>query len=59
MCATHSPILAGTPGADIIELGEHGSRRTSWDELALVDHWRRYRTAPDTYLRHISDPGSG
>src|SRR5215471_5608853 len=26
ICATHSPILASTPGADIIELGDHGMR---------------------------------
>jgi hypothetical protein len=30
-------------------------RRTSWDELALVDHWRRYLQKPDAYLRHITD----
>ncbi|SFS92745.1 ATP-binding cassette domain-containing protein [Saccharopolyspora flava] len=55
VCATHSPILAATPGADIIEVGEHGFRRIKWDELELVDHWRRYLTNPDNYLRHIID----
>ncbi|KAA5826511.1 AAA family ATPase [Saccharopolyspora hirsuta] len=54
VCATHSPILAATPGADIIEVGEHGTRRAKWDELDLVDHWRRYLTDPDLYLRHIT-----
>ncbi|MEO6087242.1 MAG: AAA family ATPase [Umezawaea sp.] len=53
VCATHSPILAATPGADIIEVGEHGLRRTQWKELELVDHWRRYLDNPDHYLRHI------
>ena len=53
VCATHSPILAATPGADIIEVGEHGLRRTQWKELELVDHWRRYLDSPDHYLRHI------
>lgn len=57
VCATHSPILAATPGADIIEIGEHGYRRTSWDRLELVDHWRRYLEAPDAYLRHLIDTG--
>lgn len=57
VCATHSPILAATPGADIIEVGEHGFRRTAWNRLELVDHWRRYLEAPDAYLRHLIDDG--
>lgn len=55
VCATHSPILASTPGADIVELGDHGMRRTAWTELELVDHWRRYLERPDSYLRHLID----
>jgi predicted ATPase len=55
VCATHSPILAATPGAEIVELGSHGMRRAKWADLALVDHWRRYLDNPDTYLRHIID----
>ncbi|CAM05404.1 putative ATPase [Saccharopolyspora erythraea NRRL 2338] len=53
VCATHSPILAATPGADIVEVGEHGTRRTTWADLDVVDHWRRYLTDPDLYLRHM------
>lgn len=56
ICATHSPILAATPGADIIEVGEHGFHRVSWEELELVDHWRRYLADPHAYLRHITAP---
>ena len=56
VCATHSPILAATPDADIIEVGEHGLRRAKWDALELVDHWRRYLNNPAAYLRHITDP---
>lgn len=55
ICATHSPILASTPGADIIEIGEHGTRHAKWAELDLVDHWRRYLDRPDAYLRHVLD----
>lgn len=55
ICATHSPILAATPGADIIEVGEHGSRRTKWHELELTDHWRRFLSDPSIYFRHIID----
>jgi len=53
--ATHSPILSSVPGADIIEVGEHGSRRTEWKDLELVDHWRRYMENPSSYLRHITE----
>ena len=53
ICATHSPILAAIPGADIIELSDTGTRRTRWEELTLVDHWRRYLTDPSSYLRHL------
>lgn len=56
VCATHSPILASTPGADIIELGEHGLRRVKWADLQLVDSWRRYLENPGAYLRHLTAP---
>lgn len=55
VCATHSPLLAATPGADIVEIGEEGLRRTTWDKLELVDHWRRYLHDPNSYLRHVTD----
>lgn len=53
VCATHSPILASTPDADIIEASEHGLRRVAWKDLELVDHWRRYLDDPHFYLRHV------
>jgi len=56
ICATHSPILSALPGADVIEVGDHGARRTKWAELEMVDHWRRYMSDPNRYLRHIVDP---
>jgi predicted ATPase len=55
ICATHSPILAATPGADIIEVGDHGFRRTKWEDLEIVDHWRRYMSNPTAYLRYITE----
>jgi predicted ATPase len=55
ICATHSPVLAATPGADILEIGNHGVRRTTWEKLQLVDHWQRFMAKPDLYLRHITD----
>lgn len=53
VCPTHSSIFAATPGADIIEVGEHGFRRVKWDERDRFDHWRRYLANPDRSLRHI------
>jgi predicted ATPase len=55
VCATHSPVLASTPGADIIEVGPHGLRRAKWADLELVHHWRRYLDNPHNYLRHLLD----
>lgn len=56
ICATHSPILASVPDADIIELGDHGYRRTEWRDLDLTDHWRRYLANPEIYLRRLLEP---
>jgi len=53
LCATHSPLLAALPGAQILEVGEWGMRRTSYDDLELVGHWRRYLDQPMRYLRHV------
>jgi predicted ATPase len=56
LCATHSPLVAGLPGARILEVGPWGLRETAWEELELVAHWRRYLAAPMQYLRHVIDP---
>ncbi|MEV6160269.1 AAA family ATPase [Nonomuraea sp. NPDC052129] len=55
ICATHSPILASLPGAQVIELGDHGIRTTDWEKLQVVDHWRRFLAKPDFYLRYVLD----
>ncbi|TNM39836.1 ATP-binding cassette domain-containing protein [Nocardioides albidus] len=55
LCATHSPVLAAMPGATILEVGDWGLRRTTWEELELVQHWRRYLDDPQRYLRHVLD----
>lgn len=55
ICATHSPLLASIPDAGIIEVGEHGFHRTKWEDLAVVDHWRRFMTKPEAYLRYITE----
>ncbi|RKW70723.1 AAA family ATPase [Galactobacter caseinivorans] len=55
LCATHSPVLAALPGAKIIEVGPWGLRESSWEDLELVQHWRRYMDRPQAYLRHLLD----
>lgn len=55
LCATHSPVLAAMPGATILEVGDWGVRPTTWEELELVQHWRRYLDDPRRYLRHVLD----
>ena len=49
--ATHSPLLTALPGATIMELSEHGIRRTTWDDLELTNRWRLFLGDPATYLR--------
>ena len=53
--ATHSPVLAAIPGARVLELGEHGIRRTTWDDLEVVTHHRSFLAEPRRYLRHVVD----
>jgi predicted ATPase len=52
--ATHSPIIAATPGARILEVGDWGLRETRWEDLELVTHWREFLRTPDAYLRHLT-----
>ena len=52
--ATHSPLLVSLPGATLLELDEDGIHRVqSYDELALVSHWRNFLSSPERYLRHL------
>lgn len=53
LCATHSPVLAAMPGARILEAGPGGLRESAWQDLEIVDHWRRYLAEPWAYLRHL------
>lgn len=53
LMATHSPILASVPGAALYELSDDGMHRARWEDLTMVDHYRRYLDAPDRYLRHL------
>ncbi len=53
--ATHSPVLAALPGALILEVGAHGIRETRWEDLEVVEHYRRFLEDPRRYLRHVID----
>lgn len=53
LMATHSPILASLPGAQILKLDDDGFHETPWEELDLVYHYRSFLEAPQRYLRHV------
>jgi len=53
--ATHSPILARADNAKIFEVGEWGLRESAWEDLDMVDHWRRFLHDPQRYLRYLDD----
>ncbi|GAA4282500.1 hypothetical protein GCM10022261_00310 [Brevibacterium daeguense] len=51
--STHSPVLAAFPGAELYEFGPWGIRRSSYDDLDLVQNWRLFLDAPERFLRHL------
>ena len=53
LCATHSPLLAALPGVNVLEVGDWGLRRTTYEDLELVTHWKAYLAEPMRYLRHV------
>ena len=53
LIATHSPIVAALPGATILEFDAEGVHERAWDDLDIVDHYRRFLGAPEQYLRHL------
>jgi len=51
--ATHSPLIAATPGATLIEVGEWGMRQAAYDRLELVRSWREFLAGPDRYVKYL------
>jgi predicted ATPase len=51
--ATHSPLIAATPGATLIEVGEWGMRKVAYGELELVRSWRDFLASPERYLKYL------
>lgn len=48
--ATHSPMVAALPGAQILEMTEQGIAQRKWAELESVALWRRFLGRPDTFF---------
>lgn len=53
--ATHSPILASAAGARVVELGDWGIRESTWEDLEMVAHWRRFLDDPRRYTRFFDE----
>jgi predicted ATPase len=51
--ATHSPLLMRMPEAVIYELGDGGAERCEYDDLAVVNLWRRFLDFPDRILQTL------
>lgn len=51
--ATHSPVIAATPGCRILEIGEWGIREQKWHDLELVQNWKDFLNDPNLYLRYV------
>lgn len=48
--ATHSPMVAALPGAQILELTDEGIAERKWADLVPVGLWRRFLDRPDTFF---------
>lgn len=51
--ATHSPLIAATPGATLVELGEWGMREAPFEKLELVRSWREFLASPERYVKYL------
>ncbi len=48
--ATHSPMVAALPGAQILEMTDQGITERKWAELESVALWQRFLGRPDTFF---------
>jgi predicted ATPase len=51
--ATHSPLIAATPGATLLELGEWGMRKAPFEKLELVRLWRDFLESPERFVKYL------
>lgn len=50
--ATHSPVIMRMPGAIIYELDD-GIKECDYDDLTVVELWRRFMNAPERILDRL------
>ena len=48
--ATHSPLVAALPGAQILEMTDQGIAERTWAELESVALWKRFLGRPGTFF---------
>jgi len=51
--ATHSPLLAALPDAELLQFTVNGIDSIAYDDTELVTSWRAFLQAPGAYLRHL------
>jgi predicted ATPase len=51
--ATHSPLIAATPGATLIEVGDWGMREVAYKDLELVRSWRDFLESPERFVKYL------
>lgn len=54
LVATHSPVIAALPGAQILQLDDDGIAEVAWDDLETVAHHRSFVDDPERYLRFLT-----
>lgn len=52
--ATHSPVLAALPGAQLLEVGDWGLREATWADLELTASWRQFLLDSQSFLRLLT-----
>jgi predicted ATPase len=52
--ATHSPLVAALPGAQILEMTDQGVAERRWADLESVALWKRFLGRPDTFFDSAS-----
>lgn len=53
LMSTHSPVLAGIPGARLIELDDDGMTVVEFDDLDLVTQHRLFLASPQRYYERL------
>ena len=54
LVATHSPVIAALPGAQILQFDDEGIAEVAWDDLETVAHHRSFLDDPQRYLRFLT-----